>query len=45
VKAFVVWGEKNLPDTFDKTKVFLWNDFIKVGEKISDSIIFEKISR
>lgn len=45
VKAFVVWGEKKLPDTVDKTKVFLWNDFIKIGEKISDSIILEKVSR
>jgi len=27
VKAYVVWGEKKLPDEFKNGKVYLWSDF------------------
>jgi hypothetical protein len=27
VKAYVVWGEKKLPDEFKNSKVYLWKDF------------------
>lgn len=41
VKAFVVWGEKSLP-TDHSSKVYLWSDFMKLGEKVSDKVILEK---
>ena len=42
VKAFVVWGDKKVKTNVDQ-KVYLWTDFMKLGEKVPDSVIEEKI--
>ena len=42
VKAFVVWGDKKVKTNVDQ-KVYLWTDFLKLGEKVPDSVIEEKI--
>jgi len=40
----VIYGEKKLPENVGKD-VFLWEDFLKIGKDISDTIIQEKVSR
>ncbi len=45
VKAFVVWGEKELPKDIKDSRYYLWADFMKLGKDIKDEVIFEKISR
>lgn len=45
VKAFVVWGEKELPKDSKDSRFYLWSDFQKLGADIKDEVIFEKISR
>ena len=39
VKAFVVWGEEQLPDEFRGSQYFLWKDFLKLGSSIGDEVI------
>ena len=39
VKAFVVWGEKELPSEFKTDRFFLLKDFLKLGEKVADEVI------
>lgn len=41
VKAYVVWGEKSIPEKFDRSKVYLWADFMNFGKDISDEIIYQ----
>ena len=31
VKAFVVWGEKALPEGISGPRFFLWSDFLELG--------------
>jgi hypothetical protein len=45
VKAFVVWGEKELPKDTKDSRFYLWTDFMKLGKDIKDEVIIEKISR
>lgn len=45
VKAFVVWGEKELPKDTKDSRFYLWSDFMKLGKDIKDEVIFEKINR
>jgi long-subunit acyl-CoA synthetase (AMP-forming) len=45
VKAFVVWGEKELPKDIKDSRYFLWNDFLKLGNDVKPAVIMEKVSR
>jgi long-chain-fatty-acid--CoA ligase ACSBG len=45
VKAFVVFGEKELPKDIKDSRYYLWQDFMKVGADIKESVILEKVSR
>jgi long-chain-fatty-acid--CoA ligase ACSBG len=46
VKAFVVWGEKKIPDEFKSSgKVYLWEDFQKLGESTPESLIQARIEK
>lgn len=45
VKAFVVWGEKALPQGLSDSRVYLWNDFMKLGGDVKDQVILEKATR
>lgn len=45
VKAFVVWGEKELPKDLKDSRFYLWNDWMKLGADVKDPAIYEKISR
>ena len=42
VKAYVVWGDKKVKTNVEQ-KVYLWTDFMKLGEKVPDSVIAEKV--
>jgi hypothetical protein len=42
VKAYVVWGDKKVKTNVEQ-KVYLWTDFLKLGEKVPDSVIAEKV--
>lgn len=44
VKAYVVWGEKKIPDEFKNGKVYLWSEFQKLGKDLKDNIILDKIN-
>ena len=46
VKAFVVWGEKQLPAQFQGDKrFFLWKDFLKHGQDVPEESIHEKMAK
>ena len=45
VKAFVVWGEKELPKDIKDSRYFLWNDYLKLGNDVKPAVIMEKVSR
>jgi long-chain-fatty-acid--CoA ligase ACSBG len=45
VKAFIVWGEKELPKDNKDSRFYLWNDFLKLGADVKDAVILEKVSR
>jgi long-chain-fatty-acid--CoA ligase ACSBG len=47
LKGIVVYVETSLPKDIDfkGVKVFLWNDFLKLGQNISDSVIETKIRK
>ena len=45
VKAFVVWGETKLSDSIDRSRVFLWDDFIKMGSDIADALIYQNVDK
>lgn len=42
VKAFIVWGEKELPQGYKDSRCYLWNDFLKTGQDVKDQVILEK---
>ena len=42
LKAIVVWRETELVSEQDN-RFYLWDDFMKLGESLKDSIILEKI--
>jgi long-chain-fatty-acid--CoA ligase ACSBG len=45
IKAFVVWGETELPKDLKDSRFYLWKDFMKLGSDVADKIIFEKGTR
>lgn len=45
VKAFVVYGEKELPKDTKDSRFYLWNDFQKLGADVKDAAILEKAAR
>lgn len=45
VKAFVVWGEKVLPQGIADSRVYLWADFMKLGADVKDQVVLEKALR
>jgi long-chain-fatty-acid--CoA ligase ACSBG len=45
VKAVVVWGEKELPKDTKENRLYLWNDFLKIGSDIKEQVILEKCYR
>lgn len=45
LKALVVWGENQLPSDVQDSRFFLWEDFLKLGADIKDTVITEKINR
>jgi long-chain-fatty-acid--CoA ligase ACSBG len=45
VKAFVVWGEKELPKDTKDSRFYLWNDFLKIGADVKDTVIMERITK
>ena len=45
VRAYVVWGEAELPKDVKSEKFYLWKDFMKLGNDIADKVIIEKSQR
>jgi long-chain-fatty-acid--CoA ligase ACSBG len=45
VKAYVIWGEKEIPQEYKADNIYLWKDFLKLGEKVPDSLIEAKINK
>lgn len=45
IKAFVVYGEQSVPAEIQDNRVYLWNDFLKLGKDIPNDIIIEKCLR
>ena len=46
VKAFVLWGEAQLPEGCTGDRFFLWKDFIKIGESVvGDEVILAKMQK
>lgn len=45
VKAFVVWGEKELPKDIKDSRFYLWNDFLKIGADVKEQSVLEKSNR
>lgn len=45
VKAYVVWGEKELPKDMRDNRFHLWADFLKLGKDVKDEVIMEKALR
>lgn len=45
MKAFIVWGEKELPKDNKDSRFYMWNDFLKLGADVKDAVILEKVSR
>lgn len=41
VKAIVIWGEKKLPDGSDR-RLYLWNDFMKLGAEVKESVVMQR---
>ena len=39
LKAVVVYGEKSLPSDLSDKRVFLWNDFMKLGSSENENLI------
>ncbi len=42
LKAIVVWRESELVSEQDN-RFYLWDDFMKLGEGLKDSLILEKV--
>jgi long-chain-fatty-acid--CoA ligase ACSBG len=45
IKAFVVYGEQSVPAEIQDNRVYLWNDFLKLGKDIPNDVIIEKCLR
>ena len=45
VKAFVVYGEKALPEGAQGNRFFLWKDFLKLGQAVKDEVVSAKMNR
>lgn len=45
VKVIIVWGETTLPSDVKDNRVMLWNDFMRLGRDLKDTVITEKVSR
>jgi long-chain-fatty-acid--CoA ligase ACSBG len=46
VQAVVVWGEKELPAAYKTNpKVYLWKDFMKLGDQIKESAVMDKVNK
>jgi len=45
VKAFVVWGEKALSQDNKDGRIYLWADFMKLGDQVKDPVIIDKALR
>lgn len=45
VKAFVIWGESELPKDTKDSRFYLWKDFMKLGNDVADKVILEKVAR
>jgi long-chain-fatty-acid--CoA ligase ACSBG len=45
VKAFVVFAEKAIPAEIQDSRVYLWNDFMKIGKSVPNDVIIEKCLR
>ena len=44
IKAIVVWGEKKLPtDCEGDGRFYLWNDFMRKGTEVHDSIVHQRM--
>lgn len=42
LKAIVVWGEAELVSEQD-SRFYLWKDFMRLGERVKDSSIIQKV--
>ena len=46
VKAFVVWGEKELPAEFQgNSRFYLWKDFQEIGSQVPDQTILDRMEK
>lgn len=43
VKAYILWGNEELPPDCRGPKFFLWRDFLKTGNHINDEVIYSKM--
>ncbi len=43
LKGVVVFEAEKIPDELKNPKFFLWKDFMKMGEKVKDEIVEEKM--
>jgi hypothetical protein len=39
----VVYNVVKLPEGIKDSKVYLWNDFLKLGKDVKDEVAFERI--
>ena len=44
IKAIVVFNIDSIPSQYQTKQVFTWDDFLKLGRDVPDTIINEKIS-
>ncbi len=44
VQAFVIWGEKTLPEGVSGPRFFLWKDFLQTGIQVKTEVITAKIN-
>lgn len=45
LKAIIVYGEDKIPDHVKDNRVYMWSDFMRLGNGVSEQIIDEKISK
>lgn len=45
LRAIVVYGEDKIPEHVKDNRVYMWSDFMKLGNGVSEQIIDEKISK
>jgi hypothetical protein len=45
VKAIVVYNTDKFPADVNDARYYLWNDFLKLGKDVKDSVIQEKMNK